>query len=65
MMLLDDHMFKLWRDGAVEKKEILIKANSPDELAAKIARAERGIFEDEEESKRRMGKKGSDDDDDE
>jgi twitching motility protein PilT len=56
MQLLDDHMFKLWRAGMVDKKDILIKANSPDELAAKIARAERGIFEDEEESKRR-GKK--------
>lgn len=64
MMLLDDHMFKLWREGLVEKKEILIKANSPDELAAKIARAERGLFEDEEESKRRMGKKGEDEDED-
>lgn len=56
MQLLDDHMFKLWRSGMVDKKDILIKANSPDELAAKIARAERGMFEDEEESKRRLGK---------
>jgi len=59
MQLLDDHMFKLWRQGLVEKKDILIKANNPDELAAKIARAERGIFEDEEESKRRLGKQES------
>jgi len=56
MQLLDDHMFKLWRAGLVDKKDILVKANSPDELAAKIARAERGIFEDEDESKRRLGK---------
>jgi twitching motility protein PilT len=56
MQLLDDHMFKLWRAGIVDKKEILARANSPDELAAKIARAERGMFEDEDESKRRLGK---------
>jgi twitching motility protein PilT len=56
MQLLDDHMFKLWRSGLVDKKDILIKANNPDELAAKVARAERGIFEDEDESKRRLGK---------
>jgi len=54
MQLLDDHMFKLWRAGLVDKKDILIKANSPDELATKIARAERGILEDEEEAKRRL-----------
>lgn len=56
MQLLDDHMFKLWRAGLVDKKDVFVKANSPEELAAKVARAERGIFEDEEESKRRMKK---------
>ena len=48
MQLLDDHMFKLWRDGTVEKDEILLRANQPDALAAKIARAERGLLDDEE-----------------
>ena len=56
MQLLDDHMFKLWRDGIVDKREVLGKANNPEELAAKIARAERGIFEDEEEAKGRLEK---------
>jgi len=54
MQLLDDHMFKLWQEGIVEKRDILAKANHPDELAAKIARAERGLLEDEEEAKRRL-----------
>jgi twitching motility protein PilT len=53
MQLLDDHMFKLWREGLVEKHEILLRSNNPDELASKIARAERGLFEDEEESRDR------------
>ena len=47
MQLLDDHMFKLWRDGLVEKKEILFRANQPDELLAKVARAERGMMDEE------------------
>lgn len=54
MQLLDDHMFKLWQEGIVDKRDILAKANHPDELAAKIARAERGLLEDEEEAKRRL-----------
>jgi len=49
MQLLDDHMFKLWRQGVVEKKDIMIKANAPDELAARIAKAERGIFDDDDQ----------------
>ncbi len=60
MQLLDDHMFRLWRDGIVEKREILVKANSPDELATKIARAERGMFEDEEETAGRPDKDDGD-----
>ena len=55
MQLLDDHMFKLWRDGVVEKRDILLKAHSVDELQNKIAHAERGMFEDEEEAKSRAG----------
>lgn len=61
MQLLDDHMFKLWRDGIVEKKEVLMKANNPEELASKIARAERGLFEDEEEARGRLERNGGDD----
>jgi twitching motility protein PilT len=47
MQLLDDHMFRLWRQGLVEKKEIMFRANNPDDMAMRIAKAERGIFEDE------------------
>ena len=53
MQLLDDDMFRLWKEGLVEKKEILMRANAPDELAIKLARAERGLFEDEEEVRNR------------
>jgi twitching motility protein PilT len=56
MQLLDDHMFKLWQQGLVDKREILMKANAPDELATRIARVERGLFEDEEEARDRGDK---------
>jgi len=56
MQLLDDHMFKLWQSGLVDEEEILIKANSPDELKLKLARAKRGLLEDEDEARRRMDK---------
>jgi twitching motility protein PilT len=47
MQLLDDHLFKLWRDGLVEKEEVMIKAAMPDDLATRIAKAERGVFDDD------------------
>ena len=49
MQLLDDHLFKLWRDGIVDEKEVLIKANMAEDLAAKIAQAKRGMLESEED----------------
>jgi twitching motility protein PilT len=45
MMLLDDHLFQHWRKEIVTKEDALAKANSPDELAKRIAAAERGIFD--------------------
>ena len=47
MQLLDDHMFRLWSQGIVDKKEVLFRANNVDDLSTRIAKAERGIFEDE------------------
>src|SRR5579871_4090838 len=49
MFLLDESLFRLWKDGLVEKEEVLMRASKPQELAAKIAQAERGIFNDEED----------------
>jgi twitching motility protein PilT len=47
MMLLDDHIFVLWREGLITKEDGLAKCNSPDELARRFAQAERGIFDDQ------------------
>ena len=49
MFLLDDNLFKLWREGLVEKEEILLRAKKPAELAAKIAKIERGALEEDDE----------------
>ena len=56
MQLLDDHMFKLWKMGLVEKRDILVKAQSFDELANRIAQVERGMFEDDDEARERGDK---------
>lgn len=49
MFLLDESLFKLWKDGLVDKEEALLRAAKPTELAAKFALAERGQLEDEDE----------------
>ena len=48
MQLLDDHLFRLGRKGIVSKEDVMVKSNKPDDLATRIARAERGMFDDEE-----------------
>jgi twitching motility protein PilT len=40
MMLLDDSLFNLWKDLKCTKDDVMAKAASPDELAARIAKAE-------------------------
>lgn len=54
MFLLDESLFKLWKDGLCEKEEVLLRSPKAAELAARIAAAERGLdvdaeFEDEDE----------------
>ncbi len=49
MVLMDDAMFKLWREQKVTKEDVLAKAQRPDDLAKRIAQAERGMFDENEE----------------
>jgi twitching motility protein PilT len=58
MVLLDDALFKLWREGKVSKDDVLVKAASPDDLAKRIANAERGMFDDEDDVDDRSGDMG-------
>jgi twitching motility protein PilT len=48
MFLLDESLFKLWKDGLCEKEEVLLRSSKPAELAARIAAAEKGVFDEEE-----------------
>jgi twitching motility protein PilT len=48
MFLLDESLFRLWRDGLVDKEDVLGRTSKPAELAAKIAAYEKGLFEEEE-----------------
>src|SRR6202044_1695375 len=36
MFLLDESLFKLWKEGLTDKEEVLLRAQKPAELAAKI-----------------------------
>jgi twitching motility protein PilT len=49
MQLLDDCLFGLWRSGKCTIEEVLIKAQNPDELGRRIAKAQAGMFDDEED----------------
>lgn len=61
MFLLDDNLFRLWREGLCEKEEVLLKSAKPAELAARIRSAEEGALDEDEEE----DEEEDDDDDDE
>ena len=42
MQLLDDHLYRLWKDKVITKEDAIMKSNMPDPLAAKMARWESG-----------------------
>lgn len=45
MQLLDDNLFKLWKDGIIKKEDAILKANRPEDVVERIARAERGLMD--------------------
>ncbi len=49
MKLLDDDLFSHWKNELATKEDLLAKANAPDDLAKRIAAAERGAFDDPDE----------------
>jgi len=48
MKLLDDHLFEHWKNEIATKEDVIAKANMPEELARRIAGAERGVFDEPE-----------------
>lgn len=65
MFLLDESLFRLWKEGLCEKEEVLQRSSRPAELAAKIALAERGQLEDEEEEEEEEEEYEDEDEDEE
>ncbi len=47
MQLMDDALFKHWKEEVVTIEDVLAKANSPDDLAKRIVNAKRGLEEEE------------------
>jgi twitching motility protein PilT len=64
MFLLDEALFRMWREDLCDKEEVLLKANRPAELAAKIAQAERGLMDDDEDEDEDEDEDDDDDDED-
>ena len=49
MQLLDDHLFRLWKDGLCDEREVVTKSNLPDDLTHRIVLAKRGQLDDDNE----------------
>ena len=64
MFLLDESLFKLWKDNLCEKEEILLRSSKPVELAKRIADAERGIWDEEEYEDEESDEDDEEDEDD-
>jgi twitching motility protein PilT len=45
MQLMDDALFKLWRDNKVTVEDVLSKSHNPDDLARRIVQAKRDLAE--------------------
>lgn len=48
MQLMDDALFNLWKNQLCEESDVIVRANNPGDLRDKIAKAKKGILEDEE-----------------
>src|SRR6202030_3837772 len=49
MFLMDESLFKLWRNNLIEKEEALGKSQKPADLAGRIAMAEQGVTDEDDE----------------
>ena len=45
MQLLDDNLFRLWKDGIIAKEDAILKANRPEDVVERIAKMERGLMD--------------------
>jgi twitching motility protein PilT len=56
MRLLDDDLFRLWSERKVTEDDVFAKAQNVDDLAKRIANAQKGIFDDPEAAARRAAR---------
>ncbi|MFN4259219.1 MAG: type IV pilus twitching motility protein PilT [Gemmataceae bacterium] len=54
MFLLDENLFRLWKEGQCSKDEVIMRSQNPNELRNKIAQAEKGILPKESEEEFEM-----------
>jgi twitching motility protein PilT len=64
MFLLDDCLFRHWKNELVDKEEVLLRANRPADLANRIALAEKGALEEEEDEDEDYDEDDEDEDED-
>ena len=62
--LMDETLFRHWRNGLVEKEEALLKSQRPNELAARIALIERGELEEDDDEEDEEDEEEDEDEDD-
>jgi twitching motility protein PilT len=61
MQLLDEHLFKLWKDNVITKEDAIAKANLADGLAERMLRHEQGLSDDAEDAEGAEDDDGNDD----
>ena len=49
MQLMDDALYDLWKQQKVAKDDALSKSHRPNDLSARMAQAERGMFDDDDD----------------
>jgi twitching motility protein PilT len=64
MILMDESLFRLWKNEICEKEECLQRANKPAELARRMAEHEQGIDDEEDEYEDEDEDDDDEDDDD-
>src|SRR5262249_19014914 len=64
MFLMDESLFRLWREGICDKEEVLLKCQKPLELADRIRSAEEGALDDDDDDEPERDDDDEDEDDD-
>jgi twitching motility protein PilT len=58
MVLLDDFLFGLWKNGKVTVEDAVSRSLNPDDFMRRVANAQRGIFDDEDDVARKAKDQG-------